>query len=175
MEAIGKLIAILPEQSGQTERGNWVRGGFVIETEEQYPKKIAFTLFGERVEMIKPFAIGSNLRVQFSAESREYEGRWYTDLRCFRVEAFAQAAYPQQPMQNPYQQQPVYGQPMQANPYQQQPMQNPQMAYPQQTAYPQQQMTQPTPPPPVYPTPSNTAMPIDNSNPFDSQADDLPF
>jgi len=44
MEAIGKLIAILPEQSGQTERGAWVRGGFVIETEEQYPKKIAFTL-----------------------------------------------------------------------------------------------------------------------------------
>ena len=106
MEAIGKLIAILPEQSGQTERGSWVRGGFVIETEEQYPKKIAFTLFGERVAMIKSFAMGSILRVQFSAESREYEGRWYTDLRCFRIDTFNPApmggGYPgQQPNYNP--------------------------------------------------------------------------
>ena len=166
MEAIGKLIAILPEQSGQTERGAWRRGGFVIETEEQYPKKIAFTLFGDRIDMIKSFAIGSVLRVQFSAESREWEGRWFTDLRCVRVEAFvAQPAYPQQPMAQPYPQQPVYNQPMQ------QPVYQPQPAQP---AYPQQQMAQPTPPP-VYPTPNNNAMPMDNSNPFDSQADDLPF
>ena len=166
MEAIGKLIAILPEQSGQTERGAWKRGGFVIETEEQYPKKIAFTLFGERIDMIKPFALGSVLRVQFSAESREYEGRWYTDLRCFRVEAFTQQpTYPQQPMQPAYPQQPVYNQPMQQPVYQPQPAQ---------ATYPQQQMPQPTPPP-VYPTPNNNAMPTDNSNPFDSQADDLPF
>ena len=166
MEAIGKLIAILPEQSGQTERGPWTRGGFVIETEEQYPKKIAFTLFGDRIDMIKSFAIGSVLRVQFSAESREWEGRWFTDLRCFRVEAFvAQPTYPQQPMAQPYPQQPVYNQPMQ------QPVYQPQPAQP---AYQQQQMSQPTPPP-VYPTPTNTQMPVDNSNPFDSQADDLPF
>lgn len=165
MEAIGKLIAILPEQSGQTERGSWVRGGFVIETEEQYPKKIAFTLFGDRIGLIKPFAMGSNLRVQFSAESREYEGRWYTDLRCFRVEAFTQPAYPQQPIQNPYPQAPVYQQPMQQPVYNQPAVQS---------AYPQQQMPQPTPPP-VYPTPNNNEMPMDNSNPFDSQADDLPF
>lgn len=165
MEAIGKLIAILPEQSGQTERGAWRRGGFVIETEEQYPKKIAFTLFGDRIDMIKSFAIGSVLRVQFSAESREYEGRWYTDLRCFRIEPFTQPAYPQQPMQNPYQQPQVYSQPMQ-QPVYAQPAPQP--------AYPQQQMPQQTPPP-VYPTPNNTAMPMDNTNPFDSQADDLPF
>lgn len=166
MEAIGKLIAILPEQSGQTERGAWRRGGFVIETEEQYPKKIAFTLFGDRIDMIKSFATGSVLRVQFSAESREWEGRWFTDLRCFRIEPFvAQSAYPQQPMAQPYPQQPVYNQPMQ------QPVYQPQPAQP---AYPQQQMAQPIPPP-VYPTPNNNAMPMDNSNPFDSQADDLPF
>jgi hypothetical protein len=165
MEAIGKLIAILPEQTGQTERGTWVRGGFVIETEEQYPKKIAFTLFGERTAMIKSFAMNSMLRVQFSAESREYEGRWYTDLRCFRIEPFVQAAYPQQPIQQPYPQQPVYGQPVQ-QPVYTQPVPQP--------AYPQQQMQQPTPPP-VYPTPNTQGMPVDNGNPFDAQADDLPF
>ena len=119
MEVTGVLIAILPEQSGQTERGAWRRGGFVIETEEQYPKKIAFTLFGDRIDMIKSFAIGNVLNVQFSAQSREWQGRWFTELNCFKVEPFVtQSAYPQQPMQPTYPQQPVY-QPQMTQPYQQ--------------------------------------------------------
>jgi hypothetical protein len=119
MEVTGILIAILPEQSGQTEKGTWVKGGFVIETEEQYPKKIAFTLFGERTAMIKSFAMNSMLRVQFSAQSREWQGRWFTELNCFRVEpSVTQPAYSQQPMQPAYPQQPIY-QPQTTQPYQQ--------------------------------------------------------
>ncbi|MDR0789286.1 MAG: DUF3127 domain-containing protein [Bacteroidales bacterium] len=89
MEIIGKLIKILPEQSGQSERGTWVRGGFVIETDEQFPKQVSFTLFGEeRVRSIKSIAINSQIRVSFSPESREFNERWYTDLRCFKIETF---------------------------------------------------------------------------------------
>lgn len=87
MEAIGKLIAILPEQSGQTEKGIWVKGGFVIETAEQYPKKIAFTLFNDKVDLIKNLPIGTKIKVSFSAESREHNGRWYTELKCFSIQA----------------------------------------------------------------------------------------
>lgn len=48
MEIIGKLIKILPEQSGTTEKGTWIRGGFVIEYQDgEYPQNAAFTLFGE--------------------------------------------------------------------------------------------------------------------------------
>ena len=90
MEIIGKLIKILPEQSGQSERGTWVRGGFVIETEEQFPRQVAFTLFGEeRVRMIKTIASNSQIKVSFSPESREFNERWYTDLRCFKIETFS--------------------------------------------------------------------------------------
>ena len=60
MEIIGKLIRVLPEQSGESARGRWVRGGFVIETSEQYPRMVAFTMFGEdKVAMIKGIAIGT--------------------------------------------------------------------------------------------------------------------
>jgi hypothetical protein len=89
MEIIGKLIKVLPEQSGQSERGTWVRGGFVIETEEQYAKQVSFTLFGEeRVNAIKSIPVNSQIRVSFSPESREFNERWYTDLRCFKIETF---------------------------------------------------------------------------------------
>ncbi|MDR1725093.1 MAG: DUF3127 domain-containing protein [Bacteroidales bacterium] len=89
MEIIGKLIKILPEQSGQTDRGTWIRGGFVIETEEQFPRQVAFTLFGEdRVKAIHSINVGNQIRVSFSPESREFNERWYTDLRCFKIETF---------------------------------------------------------------------------------------
>ena len=92
MELIGKLKQILPTQSGETSRGQWVRGGFVIETQEQYPKNVAFTMFGEdKVSMITGIPLETQINVHFSPESREYQGRWYTDLRCFRVDTFVQA------------------------------------------------------------------------------------
>lgn len=106
MEIIGKLIRILPEQSGETAKGRWVRGGFVIETSEQYSRQVAFTMFGEdRVAMIKGIALGTQINVHFSPESREFQDRWYTDLRCFRIDTFNPApmgapngyAAPQQP------------------------------------------------------------------------------
>jgi hypothetical protein len=138
MEVTGILIAILPEQSGQTEKGTWVKGGFVIETEGEYPKKIAFTLFGEeKLNKIKEFSVGQILNVQFSAQSREWQGRWFTELNCFRVEpSVTQPAYSQQPMQPAYPQQPVYNQPIQ------QPVYQPQMTQPYQQ--PQPQAYQPT-------------------------------
>ncbi|MBR5831805.1 MAG: DUF3127 domain-containing protein [Bacteroidales bacterium] len=107
MEIIGKLIRILPDQSGETAKGRWVRGGFVIETAEQYPRMVAFTMFGEdRVGMVKSIPLGTQINVHFSPESREFQDRWYTDLRCFRIDTFNPApmggGYPgQQPNYNP--------------------------------------------------------------------------
>ena len=92
MEIIGKLLQILPKQSGESARGTWVRGGFVIETQEQFPRTVAFTMFGEdKVAMIEGIPIGTQINVHFSPESREFQGRWYTDLRCFRIDTFVPA------------------------------------------------------------------------------------
>lgn len=95
MEIQGKFIQILPEQRGETARGQWVRQSFVIETEGEYPRKVCFIAFGEdRANMIKAIPVGTMVNVTFSLESREYpegSGRFYTDARCIRVQPAASA------------------------------------------------------------------------------------
>lgn len=93
MDITGRLIKILPEVRGESQRGPWVRGGFVIETEEAYPRQVAFTLFGEdRIAMVTAIALNTSVQVTFSPESREFNERWYTDLRCIRVVPMVAAA-----------------------------------------------------------------------------------
>ncbi|MBQ1409024.1 MAG: DUF3127 domain-containing protein [Bacteroidales bacterium] len=92
MDISGRLIKILPEVRGESQRGPWVRGGFVIETDDTYPRQIAFTLFGEdRIAMLNGLVMNAPVMVTFSPESREYQDRWYTDLRCVRVVPFSGA------------------------------------------------------------------------------------
>ncbi len=104
MDITGKLIEILPTESGESARGPWIRGGFVIETDEMYPKKVAFNMFGEdRVAMTNGIALNTPVTVTFAPESRNYvdkngKPRWSTDLRCIRViPAMMQAAAPVAP------------------------------------------------------------------------------
>jgi hypothetical protein len=95
MEITGKLIQILPNVEGESARGHWVRGGFVIETGEDFPRKVAFTAFGEdRVAMVKNIPMGQLVQVTFTPESREFNEKWYTDLRCSRVQPFVPGQMP---------------------------------------------------------------------------------
>lgn len=105
MEIQGRLIKILDTQRGESARGPWVRGGFVIETDGDYPRQVAFTLFGEdRLSMVANIPMGSMVNVRFNPESREFQERWYTDLRC----SFIQAIQPGQvPGVNAWQPQPT--------------------------------------------------------------------
>ena len=89
MELIGKLIKKLPEQSGESSRGHWVRMEFVIETSDQFPKQVCFSLWGEdKVSIVRNMQLGTETKVYFSPESREFNERWYTELKCFRLDAF---------------------------------------------------------------------------------------
>ena len=95
MEITGKLIKILPETRGESQRGPWVRGGFVIETDGEYPRMVAFTTFGEdRLAMVAAIPLNSPVVVTFTPESREYQERWYTDLRCSRIQSFVPGQMP---------------------------------------------------------------------------------
>lgn len=95
MEITGKLLQLLPEVQGESARGPWVRGGFVIETGDDYPRKVAFTCFGEeRVAMAKNIPMNSLVQVTFTPESREFNERWYTDLRCSRIQPFVPGQMP---------------------------------------------------------------------------------
>ncbi|MBR4229631.1 MAG: DUF3127 domain-containing protein [Bacteroidales bacterium] len=98
MEINGRLIKILPDVEGEGQRGHWIKGGFVIETGDEYPRKAAFITFGEdRVAMVKNIPMGSMVQVTFTPESREFNDRWYTDLRCSRVQPFVPGQMPAAP------------------------------------------------------------------------------
>ncbi len=97
MEITGTLIQILQEVRGESQRGPWVRGGFVIQTDGEYPRQVAFTTFGEdRLAMVQNIPLNSPVVVTFNPESREFQGRWYTDLRCSRIQNFVPGQMPPQ-------------------------------------------------------------------------------
>jgi len=96
MEVIGKIIHVLPPQSGTSQAGNqWKKQEYVLETEDAYPKKICFDFFGDRVDQF-PLKLGDRIRLSFDIESREYNGRWYTNIRGWKSEP-ADAQQMQQP------------------------------------------------------------------------------
>ena len=87
LELVGKLVKVLPEVTGQGKNGPWNKQEFVIETlDSQYPKKVCLTAWGEKAGDLKQFADGDTLKATFSVESREYNDRWYTELRAFRID-----------------------------------------------------------------------------------------
>ena len=89
----GKVIAILPPQSGENERGEWVRGGMVIETLESPSVKLSLSTFGKkRTQLISQLAIGEVVVVTYQPESREFMGKWYTELRVSEVMTTARQA-----------------------------------------------------------------------------------
>ena len=87
MDLTGKVIAILEARSGQSQRtGNaWMIQEYVIEVPGTYPRKMMFNIFGE--DRIKQFNIqpGEEITVQFDIDAREYNGRWYNDIRAFNI------------------------------------------------------------------------------------------
>ena len=84
-QVIGRLVAILDVVTGENQRGTWQRGGFVIEVGNDYPSKIAFTTFGDNINLVNEDMIGRTIQVTYRAESREFGNRWYTDLKALRV------------------------------------------------------------------------------------------
>lgn len=85
MEISGKIIAVLPMATGEGKNGTWRSQDYVLETFDQYPKKVCFNLFGDKIEQY-PMAIDDEVTVSFDIDSREYNGRWYTNIRAWKVE-----------------------------------------------------------------------------------------
>ena len=88
MELIGKAIAALQVKSGVSQRTGeqWQSREYVIETQEQYPKRMCFEVFG--IDKLKEFNIRNNdlIKVHFDITAREYNGKWYNSIRAWKVE-----------------------------------------------------------------------------------------
>ncbi len=111
LEVEGKIVRKLNVQSGVSQRGNWSKQEFILEYQEgSYPSQACFSVWGEdKVKDLDRFKIGDTAKVSFNISSREYNGRWYTDLRAWRIEtvstqdqpAAATVQTPAQPAQSP--------------------------------------------------------------------------
>lgn len=91
MEISGKIVEVLEEKSGQSAKGGWRKQEYILETQEQFPKKVCFVVWGDKID---DFAIKPNQEVEVSIdiESREFNGRWYTDVKAWKVVAKGGAA-----------------------------------------------------------------------------------
>ncbi len=90
MELSGPIISILPEQSGEGRNGPWRKQEFIIETEGQYPRKVCIAIWGDKIDQ---FALkeGERITASVNIESREFNGRWYTDVKAWKVDKGIQA------------------------------------------------------------------------------------
>lgn len=110
MDIVGKIIQVLPLQEGIGKSGNpWKVQGYVLETQEQYPRKVQFEVFGEDRIKNNMCNVDDIVTVSFDIESREFNGRWYTSIRAWRVQQgvvtaeAAPAAQPAAPATQPAQ------------------------------------------------------------------------
>lgn len=120
MEIQGRIVAVLPLREGTSSKGAWQSQEYVVETHDQYPKKLVFNVFG--ADKINQFAIkqGEELKVSFDIDAHEYNGRWFNNIRAWAVQRVSN----------------VSAQPTQTMVTNNQPVQ--QQAVPQQQAIPQQ-------------------------------------
>ena len=88
MEIVGKITQVLPAQEGVSKStGNpWKIQSYILETLEQYPRKVCFEIFGEDRIKNNPCKVDDVVTVSFDIESREFNGRWYTSIRAWRVQ-----------------------------------------------------------------------------------------
>ena len=111
MEFEGKVIEILPPVSGQSARGTWERQTVVFEQpNKQYGKEIAVTFMNKGQE-VATLRVGEMYTVSFDIESRNYQGRWYTDVRAWRVQPLQPAAQPPVQDMPPFMEEPQYASP----------------------------------------------------------------
>ncbi len=84
MNLKAKLIQLLPLQTGMGKNGQWRKQDIIVETDGQYPKKICISIWGDKINE-KQLKIGNLLEIDFDLESREFNGKWYTDIRAWKI------------------------------------------------------------------------------------------
>ena len=90
MELTAKLVQVLPLQKGTGKNGEWKKQDIIVETSGQYPKKVCISIWGDKINE-SVLQVGNMLNISFDVESREYNGRWYTDVKAWKTEVAGSA------------------------------------------------------------------------------------
>ena len=94
LELEGRIARKLPVQQGTSARGAWAKQDFIFEYQEgNYPSQVCMNVWGEdKVKELERYHVGDKVKISFNLSSREYNGRWYTDVRAWRIEPAAAPA-----------------------------------------------------------------------------------
>jgi len=102
MELKGKVIQLLQPQTGMGKKGQWKKQEFIVETQAQYPKKVCLSAWGDKIDQFN-LAVGDVVNVSVDLESREYNGRWYTEARAWKLEKGSEGSFSAPlPTEEPY-------------------------------------------------------------------------
>jgi hypothetical protein len=91
MELKGKLVQVQPLVTGEGKNGTWKKQEIIIETGDQYPKKICIEVWGDKINE-NQLIVGNELNISADIESREYNGKWYTGVKAWKIEVAHNAA-----------------------------------------------------------------------------------
>ena len=87
LELTGKVFQVLPLETGEGKNGQWKKQFFILDfMEGNYPKKVSISAWGEKTDLLRNLLPGAEVKVSFNVESREYNGKWYTDVKAWRIE-----------------------------------------------------------------------------------------
>ena len=92
MEFEGIVYKVLPVVKGTSQRGEWVKQGVVFELPGEFNRKLCVGFWGDKAQDAGNLKPGEKVAVSINLESREYNGRWYTEARAWRLTR--QAAQP---------------------------------------------------------------------------------
>lgn len=84
MQISAKLVHILSAQTGTGENGEWKKQDIVFETQDQFPKKICISFWGDKLQSVE-LRESETYVIDFDIESREYNGKWFTDLKAWKI------------------------------------------------------------------------------------------
>ncbi len=85
MQLTATLIQLLPLQTGMGKNGQWKKQDIIVETDGQYPKKVSVSIWGDKINETQ-LQIGNSLTISYELESREFNNKWYTDVKAFKIE-----------------------------------------------------------------------------------------
>jgi hypothetical protein len=101
MDISGRIIKLLPLQTGEGKNGTWKKQEFIIEVPGQFPKKVCFSVWGDKIAQF-PLKLDEEVTVSFDLESREYNNRWYTEAKAWKVASKETAPGAMQNDQDPF-------------------------------------------------------------------------
>ena len=93
MEIKGKLTQVLKQESGVSKAGKeWTKGGFIVDTGDQYNPFVCVGLFGDKLDLLQYVKEGDNVIASVNISSREFNGKWYTQVDGWKVSKDTESA-----------------------------------------------------------------------------------